>query len=136
MDHESVKLKCLEFSDGNLSPEDRISAAAHIESCPECRQDSGLWGAARKALRNQAVLVPADFKARVMASVREEESTIFDLWAWPKWELAAVAMAAFVVVSYFTVDRVMLAKNNSSDPIAMFDDAAGGSVETEAVIYE
>lgn len=62
------------YIDGDISERDMTAFEDHISSCDDCRENYELTSQLVSALRESAVQPPADFTARVMGRVRQQEA--------------------------------------------------------------
>ena len=76
------------YLDGELTPDRAVSAAAHVERCPDCQKLAGdLQGVSRRMAAWQVAAPVAGIAARVAAALEErtrERRGIrrLPMWAW------------------------------------------------------
>lgn len=107
MSHATMKEKVFALYDGELGPEEKTLAQAHLDACPECRAELAAWKtASARFFRPAPVHTSESFVRAVMDRLDEEEPSRESAWARlralltpPRLVLAgAAALAASVVL--------------------------------------
>jgi anti-sigma factor RsiW len=71
----AIRAQFSEYLDGALTGVAMQSIAAHLDNCPECADDFGLWRQSQRALANlEPVRPPADLALRIRVALSQEQA--------------------------------------------------------------
>lgn len=99
MDHKAIKEKLFDLYDGELAPDERREAEAHLSACLECRELYEGWQKTAKALFKASKPQTSEFFIRqVMSKIHESEKPK-EVGGWGvslRWFVPSVGLAAIL----------------------------------------